>query len=129
MPEPEAAITISAAIGQQASYSVTWHNPFLSPVKADVRLASVSGALQTGGVEDVGRSSGFELLGRKQQSTAGVAPGASLQLSVAYTAHSMEESMAELRVTAHMDDSTAEPTHITWQYPLRVRSCQDKKGD
>ena len=114
MPEPEAPITISAAIGQQASYSVSWQNPFLTPVKAEVQLRGSSGA------NDNPRSSGFELLGRKQQSVVAVAPGASLQLTIAYTARSMEESSAELGIVVREDDANAAPSQITWQYPFKV---------
>lgn len=116
-PKPSAPIAMSTAIGQQTSCSVNWQNPFQSPVKAEIKLVLLDAALPASKKAD-----SFELLGRKQPSIVHVAPGASVQIAIGYTASAMQESLAELQVMALLDDPPASPHGITWRYPLKVRA-------
>lgn len=44
-----------------------------------------------------------------------------MQIVVGFTAHAMQESLAELRLTATVDDPDAKIADVTWHYPLKVR--------
>ncbi|KAK9844614.1 hypothetical protein WJX74_004677 [Apatococcus lobatus] len=118
LPNPSGPIAISTAVGQQTSCSVTWQNPFQFPVKAEIKLVHLDAASLTSKKAEC-----FQLLGRKQSSLVHVAPGATVQIAIGYTASAILESLAELQLMALLEDATASPQSITWRYPLKGQAA------